>query len=109
VAIPKEVYEEVVTRGSDLFGAKEVSSSKWIKIFEPDNRLAVDSLSMHLGKGEAEAIVLAKEKNTLLIIDDKDGIGFQAQQERIQKNNWWELTSYNSPDHSTLPSFAGSG
>ncbi len=73
VAIPKEVYEEVVTQGGDLFGAKEVSRSKWIKIVEPSNRLAVDSLSVHLGKGEAEAIILAKEQNTLLIIDDKDG------------------------------------
>ena len=25
VAIPKEVYEEVVTRGGDLFGAREVT------------------------------------------------------------------------------------
>ncbi len=73
VAIPKEVYEEVVTRGGSLFGAKEVSNSNWIKVIEPENRIAVDSLSMSLGKGEAEAIILAKEKNTLLIIDDKDG------------------------------------
>lgn len=73
VAIPKEVYEEVVIRGGNLFGAKEVSNSNWIKVIEPENRIAVDSLSMHLGKGEAEAIILAKEKNTLLIIDDKDG------------------------------------
>lgn len=73
VAIPQEVYEEVVTRGGNLFGAKEVSNSNWIKVIEPENRIAVDSISMHLGKGEAEAIVLAKEKNTLLIIDDKDG------------------------------------
>lgn len=73
VAIPKEVYEEVVTRGGNLFGAKEVSNSNWIKVIEPENRIAVDSLSMSLGKGEAEAIILAKEKNTLLIIDDKDG------------------------------------
>lgn len=73
VVIPNEVYEEVVTRGGDLFGAKEVANSEWIKIIEVGNRLAVDSLSMHLGKGEAEAIILAKEKNALLIIDDKDG------------------------------------
>lgn len=73
VAIPKEVYEEVVIHGGNLFGAKEVSNSKWIKVIEPENRIAVDSLSVHLGKGEAEAITLAKEKNTLLIIDDKDG------------------------------------
>lgn len=73
VIIPNEVYEEVVIRGGDLFGAREVSTSKWVKVTDVGNRLAVDSLSVHLGKGEAEAIVLAKEKNVLLIIDDKDG------------------------------------
>ena len=73
VIITSEVYAEVVTRGGDLFGAREVSTSEWIKIIDPDNRLAVESLSVHLGRGEAEAIILAKEKNALLIIDDKDG------------------------------------
>ena len=73
VIITSEVYAEVVTRGGDLFGAREVSTSEWIKIIDPDNRLAVESLSVHLGKGDAEAIILAKEKNALLIIDDKDG------------------------------------
>ena len=33
---------------------------------------------MHLGKGEAEAIVLAKEKDALLIIDDRDGRGMAS-------------------------------
>ncbi len=28
VIIPNEVYEEVVTRGGDMFGAKEVSNSE---------------------------------------------------------------------------------
>ncbi len=73
IIITGEVYAEVVTRGGDLFGAKEVSTSDWIKIIDPDNKLAVESLSVHLGRGEAEAIILAKEKNALLIIDDKDG------------------------------------
>jgi predicted nucleic acid-binding protein len=73
IIIPDEVYEEVVTRGSHLFGAREVSNSDWVKVVETENRLAVDSLSVHLGKGEAEAIILAKEKNALLLIDDKDG------------------------------------
>ena len=35
--------------------------------------LAVESLSMYLGAGESEAIVLAKEKDCFLIIDDGDG------------------------------------
>jgi len=73
VLIPNEVYEEVVIRGGNLFGAMEVKNSKWIKVIEVENKLAVNSLSMHLGRGEAEAIILAKEKNALLIIDDKDG------------------------------------
>ena len=29
VYIPKEVYEEVVTRGGNLFGAEEVESAEW--------------------------------------------------------------------------------
>jgi len=31
------------------------------------------SLCLNLDRGEAEAIILALERNTLLIIDDKDG------------------------------------
>ena len=37
------------------------------------NRLAVDALCISLDRGEAEAIVLASEKNGLLIIDDGEG------------------------------------
>ena len=37
------------------------------------NSLAVESLSMYLGAGESEAIVLAKENDCPLIIDDGDG------------------------------------
>jgi predicted nucleic acid-binding protein len=37
------------------------------------NRLAVDALCISLDKGEAEAIVLSREKEALLIIDDGDG------------------------------------
>jgi len=73
VYIPKEVYEEVVTRGGNLFGAEEVASAEWIKIENVKNRIAVESLSIALDKGEAEAIVLAREKDGMLVIDDGDG------------------------------------
>ena len=73
VHIPPQVYDEVVTHGGDLFGAKEVASADWIKLKEVTNRIAVDSLSVSLDKGESEAIVLAKEMNLLLVIDDRDG------------------------------------
>jgi len=73
VYIPKEVYEEVVTRGGNLFGAEEVASAEWIKVENVKNRIAVESLSIALDKGEAEAIVLAREKDGMLVIDDGDG------------------------------------
>ena len=37
------------------------------------NRIAVESLSIALDKGEAEAVVLAREESAMLIIDDGDG------------------------------------
>jgi predicted nucleic acid-binding protein len=74
VHIPKEVYDEVVTRGKNLFGAMEVKNAEWIKVEEVRNKIAVESLLGYIGQGEAEAIILAKERNTkLLLIDDSDG------------------------------------
>jgi uncharacterized protein len=73
VYIPEEVYDEVVRRGGNLAGAPEVASSDWIKVEQVKNTVAVDVLCISLDRGEAEAIVLSKEKNALLIIDDGDG------------------------------------
>lgn len=73
IHIPKEVFDEVVTRGGNLSGAEEAASAEWIKVGNVGNKIAVESLSITLDKGEAEAIVLAREKDALLIIDDGDG------------------------------------
>jgi len=73
IFIPREVYDEVVTRGGNLFGAKEVKFADWIKVKDVENKTAVQSLCITLDKGESEAIVLAKEKNALLVIDDGEG------------------------------------
>ena len=73
IYIPKEVYDEVVTRGGNQFGAEEVVSAKWIKVENVESIIAVESLSIALDKGEAEAIVLAREKSAMLIIDEGDG------------------------------------
>jgi predicted nucleic acid-binding protein len=61
IYIPEEVYDEVVRRGGNLAGSSEVASC------------TVETLSLSLDKGEAEAIVLSKEKDSLLIIDDGAG------------------------------------
>ena len=73
IYIPEEVYDEVVTRGGNLFGAEEVASAEWIKIENVKSIIAVKSLSIALDKGEAEAIVLAREKDAMLIIDEGEG------------------------------------
>ena len=73
VYIPQEVYDEVVTRGGGLSSAKDVKSTGWIKAKVVSNEIAVDSLCTTLDRGESEAIVLAREKNALLILDDGAG------------------------------------
>lgn len=73
ICIPKAVYDEVVVNGGILYGAEEVKEADWINVENIGNALAVESLSMYLDAGESEAIVLAKEKDCLLIIDDGDG------------------------------------
>lgn len=69
VYVPQAVFDEVVTHGGDLYGAKEVRAADWIKVEKVKNKIAVESLCVILDRGESEAIILAKEKNTLLIID----------------------------------------
>ena len=73
ISIPRAVYDEVVVKGGILYGAEEVAEAEWIIVEDVMNSLAIESLSIYLDAGESEAIVLAKEKNCLLIIDDGDG------------------------------------
>lgn len=68
VYIPEGVYDEVVRRGGDLTGASEVASCNWIKVQQVKNRMAVETLSLSLDAGEAEAIVLSKEMDALLMV-----------------------------------------
>jgi hypothetical protein len=67
VYIPKKVYEEIVIEeqivlDEELFVTKEIEDKKLYKL-----------LSKSLDAGECEAIVLAKEMDLSLIIDEKKG------------------------------------
>lgn len=72
VYIPDEVFNEIVTQGEGRAGTIDVKSATWIDQMAVDldkvNQLIAET---NLDKGEAEAIILAKELNAdLLIIDD---------------------------------------
>lgn len=69
VYIPKAVFEEV-TRGRK---GTEIVKNKWIKVKDVKDKDFVEYLSKMLGKGEAEAIILAKEHKSRLLIDDAEG------------------------------------
>ncbi len=71
VLIPRAVFDEVVLRGSGRPGAAEVGAADWIETRDAIDRLAVNALSLQLGPGESEAIVLASEQVVdFIILDD---------------------------------------
>lgn len=62
IMIPPEVYKEIVVKGEGKPGAEEVKKADWFSIKKPKNQVAVMKLKEKLHPGEAEAIVLAKER-----------------------------------------------
>lgn len=72
IIVPGAVYNEVVSEGAGRPGVKEVANASWIIKIEVQNLLAVSILQMDLDRGEAEAVVLAKELGAdYLLLDEK--------------------------------------
>lgn len=83
VIIPEEVYREAVERGlregfSDALAIKECVDKGWIRIWRLDEReielsrkLTEKAFEIHFG--EAQAIVLTRKINALLLIDESSG------------------------------------
>jgi uncharacterized protein len=73
--IPEAVYHEIVVAGRHYPGAAEIKQAAWIIPKPVANRAAVAALH-DLGRGEAEAIMLAVEHpGSLVILDDRQGRG----------------------------------
>ena len=69
IVIPKAVFAELTESKKDY--ADELGAWCKERVIEVKNRKAVDYLEMMLGKGEAEAIALAEElKTNIVLIDD---------------------------------------
>ena len=86
VVIPEEVYREAVERGlqegfSDALVIKEGVDEGWIKISGLSEsgdllcqKIMEHALEIHLG--EVQAIILAREANMLLLMDESSGRAF---------------------------------
>lgn len=71
ILIPEAVWHEVVVEGSDQPGAGAVSSAPWIGQRAVANRPLVQALQQELDAGEAEAIALALEVGSVLLLMDE--------------------------------------
>jgi predicted nucleic acid-binding protein len=76
INIPKAVFDEVVVKGK----LKNYSEAFTIESFIKEEKIIVTNLNSFdesfyppLGRGELESLELAKQKNELLLIDEKKG------------------------------------
>lgn len=69
VLVPKSVIEELDTGRAGGHDVPDVAALAWAEVVSSPT-LALLALATDLGKGEAEAIAVAHERNALLILDD---------------------------------------
>lgn len=79
--VPEGVYDEVVSRGPDRPGSREIAQAQWIIRAKVRDQPAVDRFLGTIGRGEAEAIVLAKEVGADAIVLDDGTARLVAEQE----------------------------
>ena len=74
VLVPPAVWREVVERGGNRPGVKEIAGATWITVLEPKDGEVVRVLRINLDEGEAEAIALAHEQHAdAVLVDERDG------------------------------------
>lgn len=66
VHVPQAVYDEVVGAGANQPGGRAVGLAQWIVRHRVQDQDTVVRLRGRLGRGEAEAIVLAKDSTRTL-------------------------------------------
>lgn len=74
VIIPQSVYAECVTEGKAYDDAKLIAQADWLDIMRAEDQNLITLLNSELDRGESEAITLALEQQSdLLLLDDTDG------------------------------------
>ena len=72
ILVPPAVWHEVVNQGGNRAGAREIQTVSWLAVEAPVSMQMVQVIQSKLGAGEAEAIVLALEKQSPLLLDERD-------------------------------------
>lgn len=72
VIIPEAVFAEVVLQGKGKQGSEEVKNAPWTRVERVKDKRAVELLSRHLNKGEAEVLILGKELRADWLVIDED-------------------------------------
>ncbi|MDZ7761974.1 MAG: DUF3368 domain-containing protein [Desulfovermiculus sp.] len=76
ICLAPAVWREVVEQGRERPGAEEVRTATWVKRLEIKDQLFAQYLQVGLDSGEAESIVLAREKSAnLILLDERDARG----------------------------------
>lgn len=77
VYVPPAVWQEVAIGGADLpesVSLKAAVSDGWIRLESPRNpEASASSFPKDMGRGEIEAIILARDNNAVLVTDDALG------------------------------------
>jgi predicted nucleic acid-binding protein len=72
VTIPEAVYAELTNRGAGRTGVDEFTQATWLQVSPVTDRLQVDYLRGDLDLGEAEALVLARERQAAYFLVDEE-------------------------------------
>jgi predicted nucleic acid-binding protein len=72
LTIPDAVYEEIVISGVGKPGAEDVQHAAWITRVPVRDGTFVDQLPQKLHVGEREALALARELGSALLIDERE-------------------------------------
>ena len=73
IIVPPAVYDEITVKGEGQSGS-DLIQYRWIKMSEFSNTNFAEALKLELDDGEAEAIALAVElKSDLLLMDERKG------------------------------------
>ena len=72
LTIPHAVYEDIVIHGAGKPGAEEVDTAAWIIRASVRDRTFVDQLPQKLHLGEREALALARELGSALLVDERE-------------------------------------